>query len=174
MEFDLKKSEEVLERTPSVLYAMLGGLDETWINNNEGGATWSPYDVMGHLIHGERTDWMPRVEIILSELPDKRFVPFDRFAQLRNNRQNTLSQLLAEFALLRTDGLNTLRSKKIGAKDLSKKGIHPEFGEITLAELLAAWTVHDLGHIAQIARVMAKQYTQAVGPWTQYLTILSK
>jgi DinB superfamily len=174
MEFDLKKSEEILERTPFVLDAMLGGIDETWINGNEGGESWSPYYVMGHLIHGERTDWIPRVEIILADREDKRFIPFDRFAQLRNNRQNTLSQLLAEFALLRKDGLDTLRSKKISVKDLEKKGIHPEFGEVTLAELLAAWTVHDLGHIAQIARVMAKQYNQAVGPWTTYLTILSK
>jgi hypothetical protein len=174
MEFDLKKSVEVLERTPLVLQSMLGGLDQGWTSNNEGGESWSPYVVMGHLIHGEKTDWIPRVEIILSNEADKHFVPFDRFGQLRSNSQQTLPQLLAEFAILRKEGMDTLKSKKISAVDLAKKGIHPEFGEVTLAQLLAAWTVHDLGHIVQISRVMAKQYTLAVGPWTRYLSILSK
>ncbi len=172
MNFNLKKSIEILERTPAVLNTMLQGIDEEWTSNNEGPDTWSVYDIIGHLIHGEQTDWMPRTEIILSEREDKAFVPFDRFAQFEKSKGKTLQQLLDEFALLRKQGIEQLLSKNLTDNDLKKTGIHPAFGAVTLSQLLAAWTVHDLNHIAQISRVMAKQYKEASGPWPAYLKIL--
>ena len=172
MNFDLKKSIEILERTPAVLNAMLQHISADWTSNNEGPETWSVYDIIGHLIHGEQTDWMPRTEIILSESEDKAFVPFDRFAQFENSKGKTLQQLLDKFATLRKQGIEQLLSKNITDSDLEKTGIHPAFGAVTLSQLLAAWTVHDLNHIAQISRVMAKQYKGASGPWPAYLKIL--
>ncbi len=174
MDFDLKKTMEILERTPAVLENLLRGLSDEWIRNNEGENTWSPYDIVGHLIHGEKTDWIPRMEIILSGGSDKTFTPFDRFAQFEESRGKQIPQLLDEFRMLREKSLNILSSKSIGPDDLAKKGIHPVFGEVTLEQLLATWTAHDLGHLAQIARVMARQYTQAVGPWKAFLPILGK
>ena len=173
MDFNLKKSIEILERTPLVLEIMLKGIDNEWIVNNEGVDTWSPYDVVGHLIHGEKTDWIPRLEIILSDDDDNTFEPFDRFAQFEEDGVKTLNELLAEFRNLREMNIQILKSKFIKHDDYSKTGIHPAFGEVTLGQLLATWTVHDLNHIAQITRVMAKQYTEAVGPWIQYLRILN-
>jgi hypothetical protein len=172
MNFSLERSIEILERTPAVLNVLLQGISAEWTSNNEGQDTWSVYDIIGHFIHGEETDWMPRAEIILSENEDKAFVPFDRFAQFENSKGKTLQQLLAEFAMLRKKGIEQLLSKNITAEDLEKKGIHPAFGEVTLSQLLAAWVAHDLNHIAQIARVMAKQYKEATGPWPAYLKIL--
>jgi uncharacterized damage-inducible protein DinB len=172
MHFSIDKSIEILERTPGVLHAMLQNISADWTTKNEGGETWSVYDIIGHLIHGEKTDWIPRAEIILSEGPDKTFEAFDRFAQFEESKGKSLTQLLDEFKILRNENITLLRSKKLSGKDLEKKGIHPAFGEVTLSELLATWVVHDLNHIAQISRVMAKQYKPEVGPWIEYLRIL--
>ncbi|MBL0745639.1 DinB family protein [Chryseolinea lacunae] len=172
MQFTIQKSVEILERTPQLLEIMLGGLSEEWIENNEGPETWSPYDVVGHLIHGEKTDWIPRMEIILSSKADKSFEPFDRFAQFDEGAPKTLTQLLNEFKALRKQNLNRLRAQNITQNDLLQEGRHPAFGPVTLSQLLATWVAHDLNHIGQISRVMAKQYEQEVGPWKAYLGIL--
>ena len=172
MKFNLAKSIEILERTPALIEGLLVGLSEEWTNSNEGPDTWSPYDIVGHLIHGEKTDWMPRMEVILSESSDKRFAPFDRFAQFRDSEGKTLSQLLATFKSLRHQNLDRLRSLELSKEDFTKTGIHPEFGETSLSQLLSTWVVHDLNHIGQMVRVMAKQYKEEVGPWVKYLKIL--
>jgi len=172
MNFTLEKSLEILERTPDVLITMLQDISADWTSVNEGDETWSVYDILGHLIHGEKTDWVPRADIILSENSDKKFKPFDRFAQFEDSKGKSLSQLLKEFKILRERNIEQLRSKKLTDKNLEDKGIHPAFGEVTLSQLLSTWVVHDLNHIAQISRVMAKQYKAAVGPWTAYLKIL--
>jgi len=174
MEFHLSKSIEILDRTPKVLTQLLEGLSDEWIYNNEGGESWSPYDIIGHLIHGEKTDWITRTEIILSDGTEKTFAPFDRFAQFEASKGKTISILLEEFQALRQSNLTALKSKNITSNDLKKTGIHPAFGEVTLKNLLACWVAHDLGHLAQISRVMAKQYKEEVGPWLEYLPILSK
>lgn len=174
MSFNLNKAIEILERSPHVLTSLLEGLSDEWINNNEGAETWSPFDIMGHLIHGEKTDWMVRTELILSNETDKEFTPFDRFAQFELSKGKTLSQLLEEFQNLRKDNLITLKSKNITIEDLNKTGVHPAFGDVTLKQLLSTWVAHDLGHIAQISRVMAKQYKDDVGPWRDYLPILDR
>ncbi len=153
---------------------MLQNISNDWTSNNEGGDTWSAYDIIGHLIHGEKTDWMPRAEIILSGKGDKTFTPFDRFAQFEESKGKTLRQLLDEFSILRQNNIEQLRAKNITDDDLGKTGIHPALGEVTLSQLLATWAVHDLNHIAQICRVMAKQYEDEVGPWVDYLRILQQ
>lgn len=172
MKFDVKKALEILQRTPAVLQAMLSGLSDDWIRQNEGGDTWSPYDVIGHLIHGEKTDWVPRMEIILSDGTNKSFVPFDRFAQFGESKEKPLQQLLDEFASLRSKNIEILRAKKLTPQDLLKTGIHPAFGQVSLSQLLSTWVVHDLTHISQVSRVMSKQYTEEVGPWIEYLRVL--
>lgn len=174
MEFELRKSIEVLKRTPHVLEVLLAGIDEAWVRNNEGDNTWSPFDIVGHLIQGERTDWIPRMETILSDSENKSFQPFDRQAQFENSKGKTLRQLLDEFKALRVGNVQMLESQQLTTEDLKKTGIHPAFGEVTLKQLLATWTTHDLSHIAQIARVMARQYTEEVGPWKEYLPILKR
>lgn len=174
MEFDLERGIEVLERTPYVLRAMLDGLGADWIDANEGAETWSPYVIVGHLIHGERTDWIPRAETILAQGPNRKFTPYDRFAQLRESHELTLGDLLGEFASLRAKNLDTLRSWNLTGAQLSLEGEHPEFGAVTLRQLLATWVAHDLGHIAQTARVMAKQYRDEVGPWRAYLPVMDR
>lgn len=174
MKFDITRSIEVLSRTPGTLENLLAGLSDEWLQNNEGGDSWSPYDIIGHLIHGEKTDWVPRMEIILSGTADKNFKPFDRFAQKEESKGKSLEELLEEFKFLRKKNIEILKSKSLTASDLAKTGIHPEFGEVTLEQLLATMTVHDLGHIAQIARVMAKQYSDEAGPWKAYLPVLQK
>ena len=173
MIFSIEKSIEILERTPDVLEAMLENMSAEWTENNEGGETWSVFDVLGHLVHGEKTDWLPRMEIILSDAPDKTFKPFDRFAQFEESKGKTLAQLLDECKELRKKNIGVLSAKNLSGKNLEEKGVHPAFGEVTLAQLLATWTVHDLDHIAQISRVMAKQYKEEVGPWIEYLRILN-
>lgn len=173
MGFTIEKSIEILERTPDVLNTLLKNISADWTSNNEGGETWSAYDIIGHLIHGEKTDWIPRAEIILSEKSDKTFVPFDRFAQFKDSEGKSLAQLLDEFKMLRAKNIEHLRSKNLTEKNLEEKGIHPAFGEVTLSQLLSTWVVHDLNHIAQISRVMAKQYKAEVGPWIEYLRILN-
>ena len=174
MQFDLDKSIEVLEKTPAILESYLLDLSDDWLRKNEGGATWSPYTVVGHLIFGEKTDWMVRIKIILNASENKLFEPFDRFAQQKEDQSRPIKDLLLDFRELRSENLDELKSLKITQNELKRTGIHPEFGEVTLEQLIAAWTVHDLGHIGQISRVMAKQYTKEVGPWIAYLGILKK
>ncbi|MCW3089991.1 MAG: DinB family protein [Ferruginibacter sp.] len=164
MEFNLSKSIEILERTPGVLIAMLHNLSDDWTSQNEGGETWSVFDIVGHLIHGEKTDWIPRMEIILSDKPTKTFEPFDRFAQFEESKGKSLAQLLDEFKTLRKHNIEQLRSKNLTKQNEQEKGIHPAFGEVTVSQLLSTWTVHDLNHIAQICRVIASQYKAEVGP----------
>ncbi|MEO5675375.1 MAG: DinB family protein [Chitinophagales bacterium] len=174
MNFTIEKSIEILERTPGVLNTMLQNLSAEWTSNNEGGETWSVYDIIGHLIHGEKTDWIPRAEIILSENTNKKFVPFDRFAQFEESKGKSLAQLSDEFKILRENNIRHLHSWQLTGKQMELKGVHPAFGEVTLSQLLSAWVVHDLNHIAQISRVMAKQYQAEVGPWIAYLKILQQ
>lgn len=172
MKFGIKKSVEILSRTPAILESMLDGLSEGWTRNNEGDNTWSPYDVIGHLIHGEKTDWIPRAILILSNSEKTPFEPFDRFAQMNDGKEKGMVELLKEFRELREENLKRLKSFQISELDMTKKGLHPELGEVNLRQLLSTWVVHDLGHIAQISRVMAKQYKSEVGPWEAYLGIL--
>jgi len=174
MTFNLQDSIEIISKTPSVLEAMLTGLSDTWLRNNEGENTWSPYDIVGHLIHGEKTDWVVRAKIILADSGSKQFEPFDRFAQENEDNTRGIETLLKEFRELRAHNIIELKSLHLSEDDFQKKGIHPELGEVTLKQLLATWVVHDLGHIAQISRVMAKQYGSEVGPWAEYLRILKK
>jgi len=172
MNFNLEKSLEILERTPRVLRDLLTGLSDEWTSNNEGENTWSPYDVIGHLIHGEKTDWMQRVTIILNEEGDKKFAPFDRFAQFGESKGKTLNDLLNQFEQARKQNLVHLRSLHLTEEHFNITGIHPSFGVVTMRQLLSTWAVHDLDHISQIVRVMAKQYAGPVGPWKEYLRIL--
>jgi hypothetical protein len=174
MDFDLKQSIAVLERTPRVLRETLAGLDPTWTDATEGPETWSPYDIVGHLIHGERTDWIPRAQIILAQGANRRFTPYDRFAQFRESQGKSLTDLLGEFARLRAGNIETLSGWQLTDAELALEGEHPELGPVDLRQLLAAWVVHDLGHIAQIERVMAKQYKEAIGPWRAYLPIVDR
>jgi uncharacterized damage-inducible protein DinB len=161
----------VLGRTPASLAALLRGLPDGWITATEGDGTWSPYDVIGHLIHGEHTDWMTRVRHILSGAT-RPFDPFNREAQFAESRGRTLDELLTTFADLRRDNLKALADLRLTPADLERRGQHPALGEVTLGQLLATWVVHDLDHVGQIARVMAKRYGAAVGPWQEYLSIL--
>ncbi len=170
--FSLERSVEVLERTPGVLRAMLAGLGEPWVMNNYGPETWSPFDVVGHLIHGERTDWIPRARIILEHGPTKPFEPFDRFVQYEDSRGKTIDQLLSEFESLRHQSLEALRSMRLTDEQLDLPGTHPALGPVTLRNLLATWVCHDLNHIHQIAKSMAYQYRNEVGAWREYITIL--
>lgn len=174
MEFDLALAIPMLERTPATLRALLDGLASEWTDATEGPDTWSAYDVVGHLIHGERTDWIPRARIILEQGANRRFEPFDRFAQFRDSEGKLLGELLDEFARLRADSLATLMGWRLTDAQLSLQGEHPRFGAVTLRQLLSTWTAHDVSHIAQIARVMAKQYRDAVGPWRAFLPIMDR
>jgi hypothetical protein len=172
MEFDLKSGTALLERTPATLRAMLSGLPPEWTDATDGPDTWSPYDVLGHLIHGERTDWIPRARIILAQGPERRFEPYDRFAQFRESQGKSLAHLLDELGSLRAENLATLAGWRLGDAELALEGEHPAFGRVTLRQLLATWVAHDLGHLVQISRTMARQYRDAVGPWRAYLTVM--
>jgi hypothetical protein len=172
MEFSLENSIEILERTPGVLGSHLNGLSDDWLKNNEGESTWSPYEIVGHLISGEKTDWLARIRIILSNSEKRGFEPFARFAHLNEDPNKPISDLIVEFRELRKQNLQTVKSLNITKHDLKRTGIHPAFGEVTLQQLISTWVAHDLGHIAQISRVMAKQYKEEVGPWIEYLRIL--
>lgn len=174
MEFDLDHGVAVLERTPGALRALLAGLPEAWITPNEGPDTWSAFNVVGHLIDGEETDWMARARIILAQGEQRTFAPFDRFRHLAATRGKPLGELLERFEALRRQNLRELRALELTPSQLELQGVHPAFGTVTLRQLLATWVVHDLGHIAQIARVMAKQYGTAVGPWREYLPVLTR
>ncbi len=173
MEFQLDKAKEVLRRTPATLNALLGDLPNDWVLSNEGPGTWSPYDVIGHLIEGEETDWIPRTRIILEQGEARPFDRFDRFAMFEKSRGKSLLELLATFEHLRGESLRQLDELNLTPELLQKRGTHPVLGVVTLSQLLSAWVVHDLGHIRQIVRVMAKQYGEAAGPWTAFLTILT-
>ena len=172
MKFSLDDAVPVLRSTPAVLRTWLSELPDCWIEATEGPGTWSPYDIVGHLIHGERTDWMPRAEILLAHGEARPFTPFDRFAQFEESRGKTLLQLLDIFAELRHENLSRLESLELSATHLARRGRHPELGTVTLGQLLSTWVAHDLSHIAQIARVMGRQYTDTVGPWRAYLPML--
>jgi hypothetical protein len=174
MDFKLEHAVEILGRTPSVLRSMLDGLDASWTDADEGPETWSPYVIVGHLIHGERTDWIPRAQIILSQGSNRKFTPYDRFAQFHESEGKSLGDLLDEFARLRDVNLKTVASWNLTDEQLALRGEHPEFGAVTLSQLLSTWVAHDLGHIAQAARVMAKQYRDAVGPWRAYLPVMDR
>jgi hypothetical protein len=173
MNFDLDLSIQVLQRAPATLGGLLRGVSEPWIRATEGPETFSPFDVVGHLIDGEETDWIPRARIILARGPDPRFEPYDRFRHRARNVGARLESLLEEFTALRAANLELLRSWKLTARELDLPGQHPSLGPVTLRQLLAAWVVHDLGHVAQVARVMAKQYLDEVGPWVQFLPVLT-
>ena len=171
--FSIEEAVPILTRTPGMLDAMLRGLPDGWIAANEGDNTWSPFDVVGHLIHGERTDWMPRVNIILEQGESRVFDTFDRSAQFAASAGRTLDSLLDEFETLRRDNLRELESLHLTAADLDRRGRHPAFGVVTLRQLLATWVAHDLDHVVQISRVLGRQYSNEVGPWTAYLRIIS-
>lgn len=172
MVHNLEQTIALLARTPVTLDAFLRDLPECWTNRNEGEKTWSAFDIVGHLIHGERTDWIPRAKLILQFGESRAFERFDRWAQERESRGKSLGQLLDEFASLRAANLDELRQMNLSREDLAKRGKHPRLGVVTLSELLATWAAHDLTHLHQLSRVMAHQYREAVGPWTKFLGVM--
>jgi len=174
MEIELAQAMEVLRRTPATLNALLRDLPEPWLVQNEGPETWSPYDIIGHLIHGDGTDWIPRAKIILEHGEARAFEPFDRVAMFEESKGKSMVELLDAFAQLRAENLRELKSLNLTSDLLDKRGRHPELGVVTLKQLLSTWVVHDLGHIRQVVRVMSKQYGEAVGPWKAYLSILGE
>jgi hypothetical protein len=174
MDFAIEQGIEILERTPHVLRDLLSGLSRDWVEGDEGPETWSPYVIVGHLIHGERTDWISRARIILAQGEDRRFTPYDRFAQFRESEGKSLIQLLDEFTELRATNVGILKDWNLTDDHMGLTGVHPEFGPVTMRQLLATWVAHDLGHIAQASRVMAKQYRDAVGPWRAYLPVMDR
>lgn len=175
MEFHLEEATDILRRTPETLRDLLKDLPAAWAANNEGEGSWSPYDIVGHLIHGEETDWLPRARIILAHGEAQAFTPFDRFAQFDKSQGKSLNELLDEFAALRRDNLAALAELHLTPEQLRLRGMHPDpnLGSVTLGELLATWVAHDLSHLAQILRVMCRQYRDAVGPWKQYLPLVN-
>jgi hypothetical protein len=172
MQHNLPHTLSLLSRTPATLRALLKDLPEEWTHKNEGKDTWSAFDIVGHLIHGERTDWIPRAKIILQFGETKAFEPFDRLAQERESQGKSLAELLNEFARARSESLSELRAWNLRPEDLERRGRHPALGAVTLSQLLAAWVVHDQTHLHQISRVLAHQYREAVGPWSAYLGVL--
>ena len=172
MKYNIEQAIEILERTPAVCTALLAGLSNDWVMNNEGPETFSPYDVIGHLIHGEKTDWTERTKMILEFGNTKTFVKWNRFAQYEESKGKSLVQLLDEFAVIRKQNIAWFKSLQLTETDFDKKGMHPVLGEVTLKNLLSTWVAHDLTHIAQITRVMAKQYKEEMGPWPQFFRIL--
>ncbi len=172
MEIHLEKSVALLQVTPVIMHSWLAQLPRDWILSNEGDDTWSPFDVVGHLIHGEKTDWIPRAEIILSDSENKEFIPFDRFAMFAESQGKSIQDLLSEFEELGRLNIERLRSMQIAEVDFDKTGLHPDLGKVTLRQLISTWVVHDLDHIGQIAGIMARQYKEEVGPWQNFLGIL--
>jgi uncharacterized damage-inducible protein DinB len=172
MEFTLERSAEVLASTPAIVRSMVGGLSDEWTASSGIPDDWGVFDVVGHLIHADRTDWIPRAEVILRQADDRNFPPFDRFGQFESSRGKTLTTLLDEFDAVRREALSTLSEWNLTEEMLELRGVHPEFGQVNLRQLLATWVVHDLTHIRQIANVMARKYEDAVGPWKAYLSIL--
>lgn len=174
MEFKLDHAKEILRRTPATLTSLLRGVSDEWLFSNEGPETWSPFDVVGHLIHGEETDWIPRARIILDHGEQRAFEPFDRCAMFEKSKGKSLDELLATFERLRAENLRQLDEMNLTSELLAKSGKHPELGVVMLSQLLSTWVVHDLSHVGQIVRVMCKQYGDSVGPWHAYLPILSR
>ena len=172
MAHDLDQTIALLTRTPTALNVLLRDLPESWTQRNEGEKTWSAFDIVGHLIVGERTDWLPRTKLILRAGESQPFERFDRFAQERESKGKSLPQLLDEFARLRAENLRELRALNLTEKDLARRGTHPVLGVVTLSQLLATWAAHDLTHLHQLSRVMAHQYREAVGPWTKFLGVM--
>lgn len=172
MDFQLEHARDILRRTPATLTTLLQDMPDEFLFSNEGPETWSPFDVLGHLIHGEETDWIPRARIILEDGEDRPFETFDRFAMFEKSKGKSLDDLLATFARLRAESLRQLDAMNLTPELRKKRGKHPELGVVTLGQLLSTWVVHDLGHVGQIVRVMSKQYGEAVGPWRAYLSIL--
>lgn len=172
MEFSISKSLEILERTPHVLHALLYNINDQWSNNDEGLETWSSYNVIGHLVYCEKADWMNKIEIIISDEKDKNFKPFDSLTQFQENKNKKASVLLDEFKSLRNANIKKMKSIENIQESLNKSGVHPVLGEVKLSQVIAAWVAHDLAHLSQISRIMAKQYKDAVGPWVLYLKIL--
>lgn len=174
MDYRIDDAVAVLERTPATFRALLGGLPEVWTTANEGADTFSAFDNVGHLVHGERTDWIPRARILLAQGANRTFEPYDRFAQVRESEGKTLAMLLDEFAALRAENVAVLRGWRLTEAQLALTGEHPALGTVTLRQLLSTWVAHDLGHLAQTARVLAKQYREAVGPWRAYLPVMDR
>ena len=174
MDFELQHAIEILSSTPSTLDSMLRTLPESWLSQNEGPETWSPHDIVGHLIHGEETDWIPRAKIILEDGEARPFEPFDREAMFEKSKGKSIAELLDTFAARRKESLHELNELNLTPALLEKRGKHPELGVVTMKQLLATWVVHDLSHVRQIVRVMAKQYRDNVGPWRAYLSILGE
>ena len=174
MEFQLDDAKDILRRTPSTLNSLLRDLPDEWALSNEGPDSWSPFDVVGHLIHGEEADWIPRARIILEYGESRAFEPFDRFAMFEKSRGKSMGDLLDRFERLRAESLRELEGMNLTPEMLGKRGMHPELGAVTLGQLLSTWVVHDLGHVGQIVRVLAKQYGEAVGVWRAYLPVLSR
>lgn len=173
MQYSIQRSTEILERTPAVLTTLLAGLSDDWVMNNEGPETFSPYDVIGHLVHGEKTDWVVRAKMILEFGNTQTFERYDRFAQYEESKGKSLQQLLDEFAAIRKENMLWFKSLNLTEDDLDRQGMHPVLGDVTLRHLLSTWVVHDLTHIAQITRVMAKQYKTEMGPWPEFFRILN-
>ena len=171
--FALDEAAALLSRTPAALDALLRGLPNGWISAHEGGETWSPFDVVGHLIHGERTDWMARIAIVLEHGEARAFETFDRLAQFSESNGRRLESLLDEFEALRRENLRSLAALRLTEADLDRRGRHPQLGPVTLRQLLATWVAHDLDHVMQVSRVLARQYSDEVGPWRAYLRIIS-
>ncbi len=169
--FSIERTLEIIERTPGVLRVLLQGLSDDWILHNEGGESWTPYDVVGHLVHGERTHWMARIKKCLST-DDKAFVKFERLAMFEESKGKSLAQLLDEFEALRRTNISEFKELHLSSAQLDSIGIHPTFGEVRLHQLIATWAAHDLAHINQISRVMCKQYREAVGPWREFISVL--
>ena len=173
MKYSLERSYEILDRTPLVLQALLAGLPDDWVMPNEGPETFSPYDVIGHLVHGEKTDWVVRAKMILEFGNTQTFERYDRFAQYEESKGKSLQQLLDEFATIRKENMVWFKVLNLTEDDLDRQGMHPVLGDVTLRHLLSTWVVHDLTHIAQITRVMAKQYKTEMGPWPEFFRILN-
>ena len=173
MTFDLAETIQLLSSTPDALRSLLQSLPEDWARTSDEPGSWAPFDVIGHLLHGEETDWLPRAEIILAQAENTTFVPFDRFIQFESSKGKTLTELLDQFSLLRRRNLETMRSWQLSEAQLDLPGVHPELGPVNLRQLLATWAVHDLNHLRQIIVAIAKHYEHAVGPWKQYLSILN-
>ena len=172
MKFQVEQAIEILSNTPSVLKSLLSNLSDEWIEKSVNSEDWTPFDIVGHYIHGEETDWIPRAEIILKQGENVTFEPFDRFAQMETSKGKTLTELLETFAGLREKSLDTLKSWNLSDEQLQLKGVHPELGEVNLEQLISTWVVHDLTHIRQIVQILAKKYGENVGVWKQYLSIL--
>jgi hypothetical protein len=172
MSHNLDDTLSLLARTPATLNTLLRDLPESWTLRNEGENTWNAFDVVGHLVHGERADWMPRVNCILQHGEAQAFEPFDRWAQDRESKGKSLAQLLDEFASLRSENLAALCALNLQPQDLARRGLHPSLGTVTLSQLLATWAAHDMTHLHQLSRIMAWQYRENVGPWSQYLGVL--